>query len=140
MELRNVTHLIGGVKASPGAVRLRHVHDTHLTPAGLQQRRPPVVVMRQHLQEMLRPLQQAVVNVEGIPGPQLQVQLQHDGLGVLGVQQPGAPQLGHGVPVGVEEVRRGKGAVEVPQSLAAGGVRTAQLVAPVSAVSVAVAA
>lgn len=70
-----------------------------------------------------------------VPRPQLQVHLQHDGLGVLGVQRPGAPQLSRGAPGGPEKVRGSKGAVEIPQVLATGVARATQLVAPVRTVS-----
>lgn len=78
--------------------------------------------------------------MQRVPGPQLQVQLQHDGLGVLGVQQPGAPQLRRGAPVGPEEIRGREGAVEVAEPLAAGGVGATQLVGAVGAVAGPVAA
>lgn len=124
----------------PRAVRLSHVQNTHLASAGLQQHRAPVVVMRQHLQEMLGVLQQAVVDVEQISRPQLQVQLQHNGLGVLSVQQPGAPQLRSSAPLGVEKIRRGERAVKAPEAFAAAGVGAAPLVASVGAVGGTVAA
>jgi len=89
---------------------------------------------------VLDPLQQAIVDVERVPGPQLQVQLQHDGLGVLGVQRPRAPQLHDAAPVGPEEIRGRKGAVEAAQALAAGGVGAAQLVCAVGTVPGSVAA
>lgn len=91
-------------------------------------------MIRQHLEEVLRPLQQAVVDMQGVPGAQLQIQLQHDGLGVLGVQQPPTPELCQGASVGPEEIWRGKGAVEVSQTFPTGGVGTAQLIGPVRAV------
>lgn len=116
------------------AVRLGHVQNTHLPPAGLEQCRAPVVVMRQHLQEVLCALQQAVVHMQRVPGAQLQVQLQHDGLGVLGVQPPRTPQLSHRAPVGPEKVWGGKGAVEVPQTFSTGGVGAAVLVCAIGTV------
>lgn len=127
-------YLVCSVEAVSRAVRLGHVQNTHLTPAGLQQRRPPVVMIGQNLQEVFCSLQQAVVHMQRVPGPQLQVQLQHDGLGVLGVQRPGTPQLHRGAPVGPEKVWRSKGAVEVPQVFPTGGVGAAQLVGAVGTV------
>ena len=83
---------------------------------------------------MLRLLQQAVVNVQWVSGPELQVQLQHDGFGVLGVQQPGAPQLGHRAAIRPEKIRGGKGAIEVPQTFPTGGVGATELIGSVRAV------
>lgn len=124
----------------PGAVELSQVQNAHLAVAGFQQRRAPVVVVGQHLQEALRPLEQPVVDMQRVSGAEAQVQLQHDGFGVLGVQQPGAAQLRGGAPVGPEEVGRGEGAVEVAQAFAAGGVGAAQLIGAVGAVAGSVAA
>lgn len=76
-------------------------------------------------------LQQAIVDMQRVSGPQAQVQLQHDGLGVLGVQQPGTSQLHCGPPVRQEKVRGSKGAIKVHQVFATGGVRAVQLVSAV---------
>lgn len=123
-----------------GAVRLSDVQDAHLSAAGLQQRRAAVVVVGQDLEQVLRLLQRPVVDVQRVPGAQLQVQLQHDGFGILSVQQPGAAQLGPHAPVSPEEIRRGEGAVEVPQATSAGGVGAAELVGAVGTVAGSVAA
>lgn len=133
-------YLVRGVKAVPRAARLGRVQHAHLPAAGLEQRRAPVVMVRQHLQEVLRSLLQPVVDTQRVSGAQLQVQLQDDGLGVLGVQRPRAPQLRRSAPVGSKEIRGSKGAVEVAQAPAAGGVGAAQLVGAVGTVAGAVAA
>lgn len=83
---------------------------------------------------MLRPLQQAIINVQRVSGPELQVQLQHDGLGVLGVQQPGTPELCRSTPVSSEKIWGRKGAIEVSQPFATGGVRAPQLICAIGAV------
>lgn len=137
---RKLRYLVCGIEAVSRAARLRHVQHTHLASAGLQVCGAPVVMMRQHLQEVLCTLHQPVVHMQGVCGPQLQIQLQHNGLGVLRVQQPGAPQLGHGTPVGPEKIWRSEGSVEVPQTFAACGVRAAQLVGSIGAVPSSVAA
>lgn len=64
MDEGQMENLVCSIEAVSGAVRLRHVQDAHLASAGLQQCRAPVVVMGQHLQEMLRMLQQAIVHME----------------------------------------------------------------------------
>lgn len=89
---------------------------------------------------MLCLLQQAVVHVQRVAGAQPQVQLQHDGLGVLGVQQPGTSQFRRSAPVGPEEIWGSKGAVEVPQVFAAGGVGAAQLICAVRTITGSIAA
>lgn len=104
-RLSRLLYLVGGVEAMSRAVWLRLVQHTHLPPAGLQQHHVSVVVMRQHLQQMLGLLQEAVVDVKRIPRPQLQVHLQHNGFGVLRVQQPGAPELRGSTVVRSEEIR-----------------------------------
>ena len=76
-------------------------------------------------------LQQAIVDVQRVSGPQAQVQLQHDGLGVLGVQQPGTSQLHCGPPLRPEKVRGSKRAIKVHQVFATGGVGAVQLVSAV---------
>lgn len=78
--------------------------------------------------------------MQRVSGPQLQVQLQHDGFGVLGVQRPGTPQLRRNAPVSPEKIRGSKGAVEVPQTFATGGVRATSLVCAVGTVAGSVAA
>lgn len=83
---------------------------------------------------MLRPLQQAVVHMQSVSGPQLQIQLQHNGFGVLGVQQPGAPHLLKGTAISPEKIWGGEGAVKVPQPFAAGGVRATQLIGAIRTV------
>lgn len=82
-------------------------------------------MMRQHLQKVLRSLHQAVVDMQRVPRPQLQVHLQHNGLGVLGVQRPSTSQLSHGAPGRPEKVWGSKGAVEIPQVFATGVARAA---------------
>lgn len=89
---------------------------------------------------MLCPLQQAIVDVQRVSGPQLQVQLQHDRLGVLCVQQPGTPQLRPGAPVSPEKIWGSKGAVEVPQTFPTGSVGATQLICAIGAVTGSVAA
>lgn len=89
---------------------------------------------------MLRLLQQTIVHVQCVSRPELQVQLQHNRFGVLGVQQPGTLQLLHSAAIGPEEIWGSEGTVEVPQTFAAGGVRATQLVAAVSTVAGSVAA
>lgn len=89
---------------------------------------------------MLCPLQQAIVHMQRVSGPQPQVQLQHDGLGVLSVQQPGTSQLLHSAPVRPEKIWGSKGAVEVAQMFATGGVGASQLVGAVWTVTGSVAA
>lgn len=83
---------------------------------------------------MLGPLQQAIINMQRVSGPQLQVQLQHDGLGVLGVQQPGTPELCRSAPISPEKIWGRKRAIEVSQTFAAGGVRTTLLISAIRAV------
>lgn len=73
--------------------------------------------------------------MQRVPRPQLEVHLQHNGLGVLGVQRPGTSQLSHGAPGRPEKVWGSKGAVEIPQVFATGVARATQLVAPVRTVS-----
>lgn len=85
-------------------------------------------------------LEQAIVDMQRVSGPQLQVQLQHDGLGVLSVQQPRTPQLRHSGPVSPEKIWGSKGAVEVPQMFATGGVGATQLIGAIGTVSGSVAA
>lgn len=97
-------------------------------------------MIRQHLQEVLGPLQQTVVHVQRVSRTEPQVQLQHDGFGVLGVQQPGASQLCNRAPVRPKEIRGSEGAVEVPQMFATGRVGAAQLVCAVRTVTGSVAA
>lgn len=133
-------YLVGGVEAMSRAVWLRLVQHTHLPPAGLQQHHVSVVVMGQHLQQMLGLLQEAVVDVKRIPRPQLQVHLQHNGFGVLRVQQPGAPELRGSTVVRSEEIRWSKGTVEVAQTLATGGVGATGLIGAVGAIPGSVAA
>lgn len=78
--------------------------------------------------------------MQRVSGPQPQVQLQHDGLGVLGVQQPGTSELCNSAPVSPEKIWGSKGAVEVPQTFATGGVGAPQLVGAVGTVAGSVAA
>lgn len=89
---------------------------------------------------MLRPLQQAIVDMQRVPGAELHVQLQHDGLRVLGVQQPGTPELRRGASVGPEKIWGSKGAVEVPEAFATGGVGTTLLICAIGAVPGSIAA
>lgn len=89
---------------------------------------------------MLGPLQQAIVDMQRVSRPQPQVQLQHNGLGVLGVQQPGTSELRHSASVSPEKIWGGKGAIEVPQTFAAGGVGAPQLVGAIGTVTGSVAA
>lgn len=72
--------------------------------------------------------------MQRVSGTQPQVHLQHDGLGVLGVQQPGTSQLRRSASVWPEKVRGSEGAVEVPQMFATGGVGAAQLVTAIGTV------
>lgn len=72
--------------------------------------------------------------MQRVSGPQLQVQLQNDGLGVLGVQQPGTPHLHRSAPISPEKIRGSKGAVKVPQPFAASGVRATQLICAIGTV------
>lgn len=87
------------------------------------------------LYQVIIPMLQAVVNMHRIVRPQPQRYLQYDGPRVLGVQQPGAPQLSHGAPGRPRNLPGSKGAVEVPQVIATGGVGAAQLVRTIRTVS-----
>lgn len=89
---------------------------------------------------MLRSLQQAVIDVQQISRPQLQVQLQNNGLRVLSVQQPGASQLSVAATVRTEKIGRGKRAIKVPQTFATSSVRATQFVTSIVAVPGSVAA
>lgn len=77
--------------------------------------------------------------MQRVSGPKLQVQLQHNGLRVLGVQEPGAPELRRSTPVSPEKVRGREGAIEVFQTFATGGVGAAQFIGAIGAVPLAVA-
>lgn len=88
---------------------------------------------------MLCPLQQAIINMQRVSGPELQVQLQHNGLRVLGVQQPGTPELRHSTPVSPKKIWGRKGAVEVSQTFATGGVGATHLISAIGAVPLSIA-
>lgn len=101
-------YLVRGVEAVATAVRVSPVQQAHLPAAGLQRDRPVVVVGPEGLDQGVVPVLQAVVDVHRVVGPQPQLHLQHDGPRVLGVQQPGAPQLGHGAPGRPGDLLRGE--------------------------------